>query len=352
MTEEQSNFAIFLIQFIDKESIKTDIRSRASWLVNHLSGYTLSERLVNYWLSSQQFPGPKWGAILKNKLEISDDLWARMKENWNAVHEPRRRSRRSEYTTEYKVQGFREAMQERQLSIEELSRDLSRICKEFPSPDGVGWEGRNGGGDDYEYGPIEKWCEIYNLSPDTGALLVHRDEGVVGYWYVVPVEERFYERILEGENINHEIRTDHVRRFIDPGEYSVYFVDLFILPKHRQIKAEQRLFDRFGRMLENYAVAGIFVRRIAATITSGAAKNLCERRGFKPGTLHKVHRRCFYDFDMENIKAGRSIDSNRIIPAQIYELKIWESDVFKGRIFENRQRLVKNYMNHFQWKDG
>lgn len=223
---------------------------------------------------------------------------------------------------EYYVRSFGELMGDG-LDVKTLGKDLEKILEKFPLP-----LIKDGGND---MGSIEKWGQMYRVSPDTGYAILNSQGRIVGYWFFVCVTEEVYEQILNGENVNEKIDTSDVIVLDMEGDYDAYFVDFFLMDNYNTPQTRTALFGKLFEYTESLAKSKIFIRRVIANITSNSAKNLCVRRGFNYIVDHSFHR--IYG------------DDGSIVPSKIYELNLKES--IERNCFGSNDRLKLLYKIHF-----
>ena len=187
--------------------------------------------------------------------------------------------------------------QERLGSFEAVDEARGEIEDEWPVPEEEG-----------EYGTDKKWLELLQLSPESGGVVMHLNNEIVGYWESLAVRDDMYDAILRGENVNKEIAPDDIVILMASGTYKMYFVDLFLRKAHTNIVTRRLMTMDFLAFMREAAEAGIFFDRIAANITGVEVKYQCQNLGFRKVTDHQVHR--YYD------RTGAEV------PAEIFELVI------------------------------
>ncbi len=182
-----------------------------------------------------------------------------------------------------------------------------------------------------EYGDDKKWTQILKMSPETGECLVHKGEGVVGYWQCFLVSDLFYKKIVDGENVNKSISSDDIIIISEQGKFSIFFSSLFILTGHRSLSNNAMVFESIVDFMLKAARGGVFFKKIAANITGSEARNLCVRSGFRKVIDHPVHKYALAD------GAG---------PAEVFELivgrdrsRFFNSDYSSSK--ELRRRYVR-----------
>lgn len=263
-------------------------------------------RTVGRWERGERLPKPYNIIGLKRELGFTDsEIQAAFGVQLTAP---------SPHATEYSALSFGRAS-EKLGSIEAVADAMERVESEFPVPH-----------DDEEYGTDEQWLDLMKVSPESGGLITVNDHDVVGYWYCLAVRDDTYEAILRGQNVNKTISSANLEILMIPGTYKMYFVDLFLKTSHLNVTTKQLIVHDFLAFLRQAAIAKIFFDRIAANITGGAIKNLCQGLGFRKVTDHSVHR---------------YVDQNgALVKAEIFEL-----DVTTGakRLFSLDEDLYKLY---------
>lgn len=204
---------------------------------------------------------------------------------------------------------------ERLGSFEALDEAQRKIVSEWPLP-----------AEPEEYGTDEKWIELFHLSPESGGVVVHNNDAIVGYWQSLAVCDGMYEKILRGENVNNVISPEDIVILMSPGVYKMYFVDLFLRKFHTNIVTRKLLIQDFLKFLREAAEEGIFFDRIVANITGIDVKRQCEGLGFQHVTYHDVHQ--YYDRDRSKVAA------------EIFELVIGPD---AERLFSHDSKLSNMY---------
>ncbi len=221
----------------------------------------------------------------------------------------------------YSVQSFSDIMQGGR-SLNWIASQVDNVVDHFPVPEIAG----------NDFGSSEKWFRIYEQSPESGYALLLKNSTIVGYWHCVPVQSNFYERILTGENINSAIEIKNLDTFSFPGDYDIYFVDLFLLPEHKNAMTVRLMINSFTSFLKQLASVDIFANRISAHISSEMAEEFCRKLGFKFITHHQCHE--IYD------------DDGKLVPTKIFELDIRRS--LLSKLFSMDEALMTSYRAHFE----
>ena len=269
-----------------------------------------SATTVGRWENAKNIPQrPHYVIGLKRELGFTDDDFLKA---FGA--QPRSLMRKKD---KYSAFSFATAA-ERLGSFEALDEARAEIEDEWPVPEEPG-----------EYGTKEKWLELLQLSPETGGVVVHHDNKIVGFWECLAVREDTYEAILRGENVNKIISPDDIVILMSPGTYKLYFVALFLRKFHTNIVTRKLLIKDFVAFLCEAAAEGIFFDRIAANITGIGVKQQCQGLGFRKVIDHQVHR--YYDRQKSKV------------PAEVFELAIGPD---AKRLFSHDSKLTELYAEH------
>lgn len=269
----------------------------------------VSLKTVNRWINEGHKPRTERIKALKNVLELSDqDI-----REWLGLNS----SELLRTSGDYSVCSFITA-KGRLGSFEALAEELENIESNFPVPM-----------QENEYGTSEQWLEILKIAPDSGGVLLHKDNEFVGHWQCLPVKEYIYHKFISGENVNQNISCNDVFIITDPGHYKMIFVSLFVLEDHRNYHSQRLMRMDFLDFLRESAENGIFFDSIICNITGLQALNLCESFGLKFKIKHPVHR----------FPTGSSK-----IEAEIHELKLPSGG---ERLFSLDRHLGKLYNEFF-----
>ncbi|KQB96921.1 hypothetical protein AL073_07445 [Loktanella sp. 1ANDIMAR09] len=200
-------------------------------------------------------------------------------------------------------------------SYSELQKAIDAIEDEFPVPMELG-----------EYGDDDKWLELLELCADSGGVVALSDGEIVGYWQCFPISDDTYEAVLRGENVNKSITSADIRKLILSGQYSLFFVSLFVSERHRNLATPRLMLQSFFDFLLEAADEGIFFHRIVANVTGIEARQICRDLHFQKVIDHPVHR--FPEH------AGKDV------PAEIFELVMSRDG---PRFFASNQNLGRAY---------
>jgi hypothetical protein len=141
-----------------------------------------------------------------------------------------------------------------------------------------------------DLGSPEKWKRIYECSPDTIVVLLKDRTTVVGLWHCVAVHEHTYAAICQGKNVNASITERDIRVLAIPGNYDIYFVDLYIDAVCRNARTRRLLLRSFLDFVREHARGSIFFRRIAAHPAFHESQDICRELGFVEVCRHLTHK--------------------------------------------------------------
>ncbi len=148
-----------------------------------------------------------------------------------------------------------------------------------------------------------RWLEIHQLLPDCGRLLVKRNVGIVGYWHFVPIQKDLVTHFKNGDFDDSMVHPQSINLLSAPGVYEIYFLDLTILPEHRNFKTRSLMLQSFIGNLLDLAEYGIFIECIYAVVISKEAELVAQSLGFE---YHCNH--AFYKMDAGSDKSAPAMN--------------------------------------------
>ena len=164
-------------------------------------------------------------------------------------------------------------------SYPKLLEALDTIEEEFPVPTVPG-----------EYGTDEKWLELLELCADSGGVVALLDKEIVGYWQCFPITDDLYEDVIMGKNVNKKISSSDIQILMNPGNYRLFFISLFLSDIHRNNSTRTLIRQDFFDFIKECAENGIFFEKIVANITGVEARQICENLDFQKVIDHPVHK--------------------------------------------------------------
>jgi transcriptional regulator with XRE-family HTH domain len=219
--------------------------------------------------------------------------------------------RSEQFSAQLRTKSFGEYIADGQLN--ELEIKTSEIADQYPIPH---LEGN-------DYGTKDKWLQIFGNSPDTGIVILNHQELILGYWLFVFVSSSTYENGLAGRNINRDIAIEDLIVPILPGEYDVYFVDLFTRDGYESPALSRALLNSFTQKLVEYARYGIFIKRMCANLSSEKIFSPAKQFGFEFVATHQEHKMVLRDGSIVPTRIGELVlDGNVSCPIFKYESQL------------------------------
>lgn len=124
-------------------------------------------------------------------------------------------------------------------------------------------------------GDPEQWGPVFMNHPETWRLLIDTTESIAGYWHIAPLFSPEYELAKTGQLLDSQITVDTLQFFELQGIYDVYFVQVCLHPKHRQLRNTKLLFESFFEVLDKLSAEGILVREVTANAFTQIGISLC-----------------------------------------------------------------------------
>ncbi|HXA86466.1 MAG TPA: CHAT domain-containing protein [Candidatus Dormibacteraeota bacterium] len=137
-------------------------------------------------------------------------------------------------------------------------------------------------------GDYEQWATIAENNPDGYSFIVDGAGQVVGYWHFEALPEELFTKALCGELEDSEISIDNVILPCTPGELDLYFIIFAIERNFRGFKANRLLLGALLDRLEEFAQAGIHIRKICANAFTPEGVGMCKSLGM---SYRQQHRR-------------------------------------------------------------
>lgn len=105
---------------------------------------------------------------------------------------------------------------------------------------------------------------------------------LVGFFNTLPITEKLFEEILNGNFIDVEVPKNEIRNYDIPGFYKLYISSICIDVKYRHTNAFKVLYNAFIDFLLDLAVnKEIYISDIIADAITGEGEKLCEAIGMK-----------------------------------------------------------------------
>jgi len=128
-------------------------------------------------------------------------------------------------------------------------------------------------------GDPDQWAPVFMNHPDTWRLLVTAPGNIVGYWHIAPLFPSEYELAKAGRLLDSQITVGTVQLLARSHRINIYFVQVCMDLKYRQLGHVRLLFETFFDVLELLAAEGVFVSEICANAFTDAGIGIC--RSFK-----------------------------------------------------------------------
>jgi hypothetical protein len=133
-------------------------------------------------------------------------------------------------------------------------------------------------------GTPEQWALIFERLPQTWRLILDRDDNIVAYWHVAPLNDRDYEKLLAGRFKAGMVTYDKLTLFESKsGVYNLFFVITVIAEQHRTNAVRRQLFYSFFEVLDKLAAAEqpVYISEVAADVWTDEGIKLAEGFGMR-----------------------------------------------------------------------
>jgi len=159
-------------------------------------------------------------------------------------------------------------------------------------------------------GTPEDWARVFEDYPDTWRLVLNKDDAILGYWHIAPLQDRHLDGVRAGTFKAGEVTCDKLNLFhMFPGTYDVFFVIVVLRSDYRigdtrsknaavvdtisdarrnpQVSTREindvhrTLFDSFFDALEELARRDVFVRGLIADVWTELGKGFFEHFGMR-----------------------------------------------------------------------
>lgn len=133
-------------------------------------------------------------------------------------------------------------------------------------------------------GSAEQWAAIFERHPETWRAIFSKDEEIVGYWHVAPLNAEDYKKLIAGRfkagMVTYEKLTLFEKR---AGIYNLFFVIVVVSERHRNARLHRHLFYSFFDVLDKLSLAEepVFVGEVAADVWTDEGIKLAEGFGMK-----------------------------------------------------------------------
>lgn len=104
---------------------------------------------------------------------------------------------------------------------------------------------------------------------------------IVGYINAMPLSDKYYNKIRNGETIDIDIPVDEIETYDFPDTYKLYFASIAINPDYHNTNAFKTLFDGIVIYLLQLYEREIYFSSIVADAVSAIGEKLCKYIGLK-----------------------------------------------------------------------
>jgi hypothetical protein len=141
----------------------------------------------------------------------------------------------------------------------------------------------------YEHtGNNKQWIPVILQNFETWRLLFDENKNIIGYWHVVPIFDKYFNQILEGNLLDSELTIDKIPLLI-PGTYNFYIVGVALESKYRDGNTIKILMNSMYEAFENLLDQCVYVKNICALAYSDDGLKLCRNMGLKVVREHCNH---------------------------------------------------------------
>jgi hypothetical protein len=133
-------------------------------------------------------------------------------------------------------------------------------------------------------GTPEQWALIFERHPETWRLILDRDDRIVAYWHVAPLNDRDYQNLLAGRFKAGMVTDDKLTLFESKsGVYNLFFVITVIAERHRTNAVRRQLFYSFFEVLDKLAAdeQPVYISEVAADVWTDEGIKLAEGFGMR-----------------------------------------------------------------------
>lgn len=133
-------------------------------------------------------------------------------------------------------------------------------------------------------GTPEQWALIFERHPQTWRLILDRDDNIIAYWHVAPLNDHDYRNLLAGRFKAGMVTYDKLTLFESKsGIYNLFFVITVIAERHRTNAVRRQLFYSFFEVLDRLAAAEqpVFIAEVAADVWTDEGIKLAEGFGMR-----------------------------------------------------------------------
>ena len=133
-------------------------------------------------------------------------------------------------------------------------------------------------------GTPEQWAVIFERHPQTWRMVLDRNDDIIAYWHVAPLNDRDYGTLIAGRFKAGMVTYDKLTLFESKsGTYNLFFVITVISERHRTNTVRRQLFYSFFDVLDKLAMAEepVFIAEVAADVWTDEGIKLAEGFGMR-----------------------------------------------------------------------
>jgi hypothetical protein len=133
-------------------------------------------------------------------------------------------------------------------------------------------------------GTPEQWALIFERHPQTWRMILDRNDDIIAYWHVAPLNDQDYRKLLAGRFKAGMVTYDKLTLFESKsGIYNLFFVITVIAERHRTNAVRRQLFYSFFDVLDKLAGAEqpVFISEVAADVWTDEGIKLAEGFGMR-----------------------------------------------------------------------
>lgn len=174
----------------------------------------------------------------------------------------------------------------------------------------------------YEEVPRELSLKWKNINPDIYTYIIDQSSNkIAGYLNAMPVLDEVFDKIANGQLLDHEIQDEYVLPFLKNQNLKIYFLTIAVNPDARKanegliFRALEKLINGFvNKLVHYYLHHNIKVTEFVAVGWTSEGRKLCELLGMKKTGADKYDNPV-YTIDIEKDKTNFQFDSVKSLVA-------------------------------------
>jgi len=128
-------------------------------------------------------------------------------------------------------------------------------------------------------GILSQCLDWYKANPEIYTFALDSRRRVTGYINAMPIEEKTYHLILDGNFVDNEIPPEAIIQPTFPGEFYVYFCSIGVDERCRNGRIFRHLFDGFVEKMHYWYNEGYIVKGIISDAVTRNGVKMCELTG-------------------------------------------------------------------------